>query len=126
MLQDIDLLQGSWSIKSLTMEGQDLPATMFANASIGIQANRFISLGMGTPYEGTFELNPSTNPRQLNMNFDVGSEKGNVNLCIYELAGDIWKLCIATRGSLRPAAFLSTPGTGIALQVLQRTTPSAA
>jgi uncharacterized protein (TIGR03067 family) len=126
MPQDIDLLQGSWSIKSLTMEGQDLPALMFANASIVVQANRFSSLGMGTQYEGTLHFDPSTTPRQLNMNFDAGPEKGNVNLCIYELAGDVWKLCIATRGSVRPSAFISTPGTGIALQVLQRVTPSVA
>ncbi len=126
MPQDIDLLQGSWGIKSLTMEGQDLPAIMFANASIVVNGNRFTSLGMGTQYEGTLRLDPSTTPRQLNMNFDVGPERGNVNLCIYELAGDVWKLCIATRGSVRPTAFISTPGTGIAQQVLQRATPSAA
>ncbi len=126
MPHDIDLLQGSWSIKALMLEGQAMPSVMFANASIVVQANRFVSLGMGTPYEGTLELDSSTNPHQLNMNFDVGPEKGNVNLCIYELAGDVWKLCIATRGSTRPTAFLSTPGTDIAVQMIQRTTSSAA
>jgi hypothetical protein len=44
MPQDIDLLEGSWSIKSLALEGQERPAAMFANASM---VNRFTSLGMG-------------------------------------------------------------------------------
>jgi uncharacterized protein (TIGR03067 family) len=125
MPQDIDLLQGSWSIKSLTMEGHELPAAMFASARIVVQANRFTSLGMGAQYEGTLALDPSAIPRHLNMDFDAGPEKGNVNLCIYEITGDVWKLCIATRGSVRPSAFISTPGSGIALQVLQRVKSSA-
>jgi hypothetical protein len=58
------------------------------------------------------------------MNFDAGSEKGHVNPGIYEIAGGFSRLSIATRGSVRPPAFLSTPGSGIALEVLQRTTPS--
>jgi uncharacterized protein (TIGR03067 family) len=125
MPQDIDLLQGSWSIKSLALEGQEMPAAMFANASMVVHGKRFTSLGMGTPYEGTLELDASTNPHQLNMNFDAGPEKGNVNLCIYEITGDIWKLSIATRGSVRPSTFISAPGTGIALEILQRVRPSA-
>jgi uncharacterized protein (TIGR03067 family) len=120
MRQDIDLLQGSWSITSLVMEGQEMPANLFANASIEVKGSRFTSIGMGAEYEGTLELDPSTNPRQLNMRFDIGPEKGNVNLCIYEIGGDDWKVCIATKGSLRPSTFVSTPGSGFAVEVLQR------
>ena len=97
MPQDIDLLQGS---------GQELSASMFAKASILVKGNRFTSLGKGTEYGGTLTLDSSTNPRHLDMNFDVGPEKGNVHLCIYEIAGDVWKLCIATRGSVRPPPHL--------------------
>jgi uncharacterized protein (TIGR03067 family) len=125
MPQDIDLLQGSWSIKSLALEGQEMPAAMFSSASMVVEGNRFTSLGMGTRYEGTLELDASTNPHQLNMNFDAGPEKGNVNLGIYEITGDIWKLSIATRGSTRPSIFISAPGTGITLEILQRVTSPA-
>jgi uncharacterized protein (TIGR03067 family) len=120
MPQDLDLLQGSWSITSLLMEGQELPAAMFRNSFIVVKGNRFTSLGMGTEYGGTLELDSSTNPCQLNMRFDVGPEKGNVNFCIYELASDVWKLCIATRGPVRPSTFASTPGSGFVLETLQR------
>jgi uncharacterized protein (TIGR03067 family) len=62
MPQDIDLLQGSWSIKSLALEGQEMPAAMFVNASMVVQGNRFTSLGMGTQYQGTLELDPFATP----------------------------------------------------------------
>ena len=89
MPQDIDLLQGSWTITSLAIEGQAVPDNLFFNASIVVKGNRFTSIGMGAEYEGTRELDPSTNPRHPNMRFDVGPEKGNLNLCIYELTADI-------------------------------------
>ena len=120
MHTDLELLQGFWSITSFAMDGHEMPANMFANAGILVNANRFTSIGMGAEYEGTLEIDPSTNPRQLNMHFDVGPEKGNVNLCIYEIVGEIWKLCIATRGTIRPADFSSAPGSGFAVEVLQR------
>jgi uncharacterized protein (TIGR03067 family) len=71
------------------------------------------------------ELDASANPRQINMLFDVGPEKGNVNLRIWEIAGDDWKLCVATRGPLRPSSFETTAGSGIAVEGLQRNNPSA-
>lgn len=125
MRQDIDLLQGFWSITSLEMEGREMPANMFSSARIEVKGNRFTSLGMGAEYQGTLELDPSTNPPQLNMKFDVGPEKGNINLCIYELVGDVWKMCIATRGSVRPSIFASTPGSGFAVEILHRVNHSA-
>jgi len=54
------------------------------------------------------------------MRFAAGPEMGNTNLCIYELDGDIWKICIATRGSVRPSSFASTPGSGFAFETLTR------
>jgi uncharacterized protein (TIGR03067 family) len=120
MHTDIELLQGSWSITSLAIDGQEMRASMFAKAGIVVNANRFTSIGMGAEYEGTLEIDPSTNPRQLNMQFDVGPGKGNVNPCIYEIVGDVWRLCISTRGTVRPPAFVSTPGSGFAAEVLQR------
>jgi uncharacterized protein (TIGR03067 family) len=54
------------------------------------------------------------------MKFESGPEKGNTNLGIYQLGRDSWKLCLATRGTVRPAAFQSIPGSGIAVETLVR------
>ena len=43
------------------------------------------------------------------MKFDNGPEKGNTNLGIYQLKGDSWKLCLATRGTTRPRASSRRP-----------------
>ena len=75
---------------------------------------------MGFVYEGRLELDESRKPRQFDLKFDAGPEAGNTNPGIYELAGDTWTICLATRGSVRPGVFASTPGSGFAVETLVR------
>jgi uncharacterized protein (TIGR03067 family) len=120
MPKDLDLLQGSWSVTALEADGEKMPPEMLAGACIAIQGDRFTSNGMGFVYEGRLQLDQSGSPRRIDMKFDAGPEKGNTNLGIYELAGDSWKICLATRGAVRPAAFASPPDSGFALETLVR------
>jgi len=75
---------------------------------------------MGFVYEGRIEIDTSATPRRFDMKFDAGPEKGNTNPGTYELTGDTWKICLATRGDLRPATFASTQGSGFAVETLVR------
>ncbi|WP_321472972.1 TIGR03067 domain-containing protein [uncultured Paludibaculum sp.] len=121
-------LQGSWTIASLELDGQTMPATAHAGARIQISGARFTSTGMGAVYEGTVELHdpaPPTTHGWIDMKFDNGPEAGNTNFGIFDLDGDTWRLCLATRGSVRPTAFTSTPGSGVAVETLVRDGPKA-
>jgi uncharacterized protein (TIGR03067 family) len=120
MQKDLDRLQGSWSVSELEMEGQTISGGMLANARVVVTGNRFESVGMGSVYEGTVTLNSSANPPQLDIKFDAGPEKGNTNYGIYELDGDTWKICLATRGKLRPTSFAAPAGSGFVFESLTR------
>jgi len=120
MSNDLDLLQGSWTVAALEVDGQKMPAAMLADARIVVKGNRFTSTGMGAVYEGTLELDSSTTPRQINMKVDAGPEKGNTNPGIYKLDANTWKLCLATRGTGRPSRFSSTARSGFAVETLTR------
>jgi uncharacterized protein (TIGR03067 family) len=120
MRDDLDLIQGTWAVTELQMEGQTLSGGMLSNARVEITGNRFSSLGMGTVYEGTVTLDVSANPHQLNMKFDAGPEKGNTNLGIYELKGDTWNICLSTRGEVRPTEFSAPAGSGFVFEMLTR------
>jgi uncharacterized protein (TIGR03067 family) len=117
MGQDLDGLQGTWSLVSLEIEGQKMPG---AGARIVVRGDRFTTIGMGATYEGTVSVHQTTTPRSFDLHFEQGPEKGNSNLGIYELDGDKWKICLATRGNERPREFAAPPGTGIALEILER------
>src|ERR1035438_161412 len=118
MKQDLDRLQGTWSIAALELDGQTVGA--IGDARIVIKGSRFTSTGMGDEYAGTITVDSSVSPARIDMKFESGPEKGNTNPGIYQLDGDSWKLCLATRGTKRPAKFLSPPDSGIAVETLVR------
>jgi uncharacterized protein (TIGR03067 family) len=120
MQKDLDLLQGTWSIRELEADGQKMPPSMLGEARIVINGRRFKSTGMGGVYEGTIELDASASPCHITMRFDAGPEKGNANLGIYKLTRGKLQICLATRGTVRPAQFATEPGTGFALETLVR------
>src|SRR6267154_2409910 len=100
MPNDLELLQGPWTVTELEVDGNKMDAGVMGEGRIVIEGNRFTSTGMGAEYKGTMKVDESATPRRLDMKFTAGPEKGNTNLCIYELGGDRWKLCIATRGTV--------------------------
>jgi uncharacterized protein (TIGR03067 family) len=120
MPADLELLQGAWSVTSLELDGETVHSETLSEARIDIVGARFTGTGMGPIYEGTVRLDANVQPRQIDLHFDSGPEAGNVNHGIYELKGGFWKLCIATRGDARPAEFATSPGSGIALEILER------
>jgi len=120
MPDDLDLIQGSWTITALEVDGQAMPPAMLEAGLVTVKGNRFTSTGMGPVYEGVLKLKAKTSPRQFDLEFDAGPEKGNTNLGIYELNGDTWKICLATRGTVRPSSFVSTAGSGFAVETLTR------
>jgi len=120
MPTDLDKLQGTWNVTSLEADGQTVPAAALRGSRVVIGGNTFTSLGMGVTYEGTVELDPAKRPKTFDLVFTAGPEKGHRNVGIYKLTGGRWTICLATRGRTRPATFATKPGTGIALETLER------
>ena len=114
---DLEKLQGAWNIVSLELEGQKYPA---GGAQIVIRGGRFTSLNMGAEYEGAVTLNESAGPKTFDLAYDKGPEAGKRSLGIYELEGDTWRICLGLTGKKRPSQFATEPGTGHALEVLER------
>jgi uncharacterized protein (TIGR03067 family) len=120
MPTDFDNLQGTWKVTAFEADGRKMPAGAFEGSTIVIKGNAFTSVGMGATYEGTLEVDQMKKPKTFNLLFTVGHAAGTRNLGIYKLDGDTWTICLATRGSKRPTRFATGPGTGSALETLQR------
>ena len=119
-MADLEKLQGAWNIVELEMDGHAVPGAAQMAAKIEIRGDNFNTTGMGAVYEGKIVLDSKARPRTLDMLFTAGPEKGNTNYGIYELSGDVWRICLSTRGPARPAGFTTKPRTGQALEVLHR------
>jgi len=120
MDEELERLQGEWNVVHLEVEGLAPAPHTFAGAKIIIQGNRFTSLAMGAQYGGIIDLDPTTDPKSFGLKFTDGPEKGNTNLGIYELEGDRWRICLTMTGGPAPTEFATSPGSGRALETLDR------
>jgi uncharacterized protein (TIGR03067 family) len=90
------------------------------DAAFVIKGDRFTSTGMGATYRGKLILDPAGQPKTFDLKFTAGPEKGNTNRGIYKLDGDVWQICLDTRGLGRPREFSTAGAPGRALETLQR------
>lgn len=121
MPNDLARLQGAWRLRSLQLDGQEMPT----GGGIEIDGGRFKTLGMGAEYSGAVEIDDAAKPKRLDLVFTDGPEAGNRNRGIYQLDGDTWKICMNMAGKARPRAFAAAPGSGNALEVFTRGAPVA-
>jgi uncharacterized protein (TIGR03067 family) len=72
---------------------------------------------------GTTAVDPTVNPKAMDLTFTEGPPKGKTSLGIYEIEGDTYRFCRAAPGEPRPKAFASGPGSGLALMTYRREGP---
>jgi uncharacterized protein (TIGR03067 family) len=117
---DLQKLQGSWNVTSLEADGQKMPHAAFHGSQIVIEGDKFTSIAMGATYKGTIGINELKRPKAFDLVFTAGPERGNRNLGIYKLEGDVWTICLNTRGGERPQKFATQADTEVALETLER------
>lgn len=120
MNADLKKLQGTWNIVALETDGHAMADAASMGAKIVIDGDRFSSVSMGAVYKGVVRLDAAQKPKAFDLEFTEGPEKGNTNYGIYELDGDIWKICLNTLGKGRPKKFGTAAGSGLALETLTR------
>ncbi len=116
MANDLSQLQGSWTLRSLELNGQEMPPM----GGVEIAGDQFTAVGMGHDYGGKLEIDSTAKPKRFDLVFTEGPEAGNRNLGIYELKGDTWKICLNMTGKTRPRSFATKPGSETALEVFSR------
>jgi uncharacterized protein (TIGR03067 family) len=114
------LFEGTWKIVSIEMGGKNLPENVFRKSRLVLEGNRFTQTEGKVTYKGTYKVDLDKTPKQIDITFTEGPEKGKTIHGIYELDADVYKLCIGLAGKGRPAEFSSKPGSGQALEVLRR------
>jgi uncharacterized protein (TIGR03067 family) len=121
-MDEVTSLQGRWKILTLEVEGNELPASSFPGAAFLIEKQNFTAIGMGADYEGTLSLDTGHSPKRFDILFRTGPHAGLASLGIYELNGDVWKICLGFAGRDRPLRFQTSQGSGHALETLSRQT----
>jgi uncharacterized protein (TIGR03067 family) len=120
MKAELENLQGSWKLVALELDGQKIPQAMPGGAKMIISGETFQSLAMGAVYDGAIEVDETASPKTFDLIYKNGPEAGARSLGIYELDGNTWRACFTLRAGIRPTEFATSPGSGLALDILER------
>jgi RNA polymerase sigma factor (sigma-70 family) len=134
---DEDRLQGTWEFYSMTaggptvrkdeMKEADTPwKTMTFTGDKLRQLNRKLRErddGTDLVFDYRFKLDPSQKPKAIDLVHDddrAGRKKGETVACVYELAGDLLRLCFPSDPNERPAVLESPVGSSNLILTFKR------
>lgn len=118
---DMDLFQGGWLLMSAHRDGKAMPKEEVQTVRLTIQGDEFVLEKAGTVVSrGTFSLNASKRPKEIDETLAIGPNKGKVFLAIYEIDAEQHRICFGALGKERPRDFCSLAGSGNLLQVWKR------
>lgn len=121
MSTELDRMQGAWDIKTLVVDGNEMPPGMLQGSRIVVEGNAFTTTVMGKMLSvGTAVIDESANPKTFDLTFTDGMHVGQKSLAIYEFKGDVWHVCVGLAGKPRPTEFVSAKNSGHALETLTR------
>jgi uncharacterized protein (TIGR03067 family) len=119
--KDLKLLEGTWKLASMEVEGTKLPDEQFKDAKLVCTGTDFtFTDGSGTPHKGTFKIDPTKKPKTIDITFTDGPNKGETMLGIYEVNADTYTICAKPMTKERPTEFSAKQGSGCVLEVLMK------
>lgn len=121
-VQTLRALEGDWRFESLEIDGAAMPAAALTQSRILIDGDCFRTESPEANYEGVFTIDVDATPPRIDIEFVEGPEAGNWSYGLFELDGDEVTFCLGLTGASRPAGFVTSAGSGHALERLRRAT----
>jgi uncharacterized protein (TIGR03067 family) len=118
--KDIERLEGTWKFISVEASGMKLPEDQFKDSRLVLKGNHFTATMAGNTSKGTYQVDATKKPKTLDITFTEGAEKGTSMQGIYEVEGDVYKVCFNLSGKGRPTEFSSKLDSGNVLEILRR------
>jgi uncharacterized protein (TIGR03067 family) len=118
--KEYDRFEGTWKFISVEQDGMKLPVQAIEGSRLICKGDIFTVTDPALTYKGTFKLDATKKPKTIDATFTEGPEKGTTMLGIYELEGDVYKVCFNVTGKDRPTEFAGKKGSGHVFQILRR------
>jgi len=101
--EEIEKLQGTWQI--ITADEGAKPDGSLKDAQVTISGNQFTTKsGEKILRQGTIMIDPTCEPKTIDLMYVDGPYKGKSSLGIYNLNGNSWVLVFSPPGKSRPAS----------------------
>jgi uncharacterized protein (TIGR03067 family) len=113
--------QGTWIATSSTFDGQKAPDEIARSIQRIVTEDHVVWERQGKRFAGTkIELDPTADPKKIDVIPDGGRNRGERIQGIYKLDGDRLTICMAAAGQPRPKEFNAEKGSGWTVQTFER------
>jgi len=120
-LKDEKALQGAWSLSSGEMDGKALTEAQLKDGKLVLKNDEYtVTIADKEPVKGTQKLDPTNEPKTIDITDSTGANKGKTCLGIYELKGDVFRVAFAFPGKPRPTKFSAAAGSDQWMHVWKR------
>jgi uncharacterized protein (TIGR03067 family) len=114
-------LDGTWRVVGAEAGGVAIPDREYRDLTLTFKGGKFTARrGDEQPQEGTYAVDPTKNPREMDITRSAGPAPGQKQLAIYQITGDLLKICSCDAGGERPTAFETRDRPGCTLMTLRR------
>jgi uncharacterized protein (TIGR03067 family) len=120
--KDLQVFKGTWKLSYKEEDGRKFSDEEIKDVIGTVDASGKVSVRRGDKVigGGTIKLDPTKQPKTIDVTFTEGDRKGTTGLGIYEIEGEAFRVCIARAGEERPADFSTKIGSGRTLVVYKR------
>ncbi len=121
---ELKRFEGTWKFVSMEFEGMAIPEASFKDSRMTCKGDQFTTKGPESA-KGTFLVDPTAKPKTIDISLALGEGDGEkvTILGIYELEGDVYKICSGLPGKPRPTEFAAPKGSARGLQIMTRDKP---
>lgn len=114
-------LRGTWRPVSMQQDGKFLPHERIGKIRLTIQDDLSFTFSSGkNSHSGVYRIDPTKDPKQLDIVVETGGEKGKIYLVIYKLEAGRMIQCMEVSNRNRPQDFTGGAGSGNLLEIWEK------
>ena len=119
-VKDAKDVQGTWLPAAAELAGEPMTEAVLKSISLKLHNGNYEVFVGDNPDRGTYTIDSASEPKSITITGTEGPNQGKTFPAIYELKGDILRVCYDLSGAKRPTEFKSVAGTKLYLVTYHR------